>query len=81
MSLDGYAAGPNQSLEHPLGVGGERLHEWVFAVDGFRERHGPDATGEEDDPVDAAFIERGGPPASVQRSWAGTCSDQSAATG
>ena len=32
MSLDGYVAGPNQDLEHPLGVGGERLHEWVFAV-------------------------------------------------
>ena len=31
MSLDGYVAGPDQSLEHPLGVGGERLHEWVFA--------------------------------------------------
>jgi dihydrofolate reductase len=29
-SLDGYAAGPAQDLEHPLGVGGERLHEWVF---------------------------------------------------
>ena len=37
MSLDGYVAGPNQSLEHPLGVGGERLHEWVFAVGAFRQ--------------------------------------------
>jgi hypothetical protein len=27
MSLDGYVAGPDQSLEHPLGVGGEALHE------------------------------------------------------
>ena len=32
MSLDGYAAGPDQSLEHPLGVGGTRLHEWAFAT-------------------------------------------------
>jgi dihydrofolate reductase len=32
ISLDGYVAGPDQSLENPLGVGGERLHEWVFAT-------------------------------------------------
>ena len=31
MSVDGYAAGPDQSELHPLGVGGTRLHEWVFA--------------------------------------------------
>jgi dihydrofolate reductase len=30
-SLDGFVAGPNQSLQEPLGVGGERLHEWMFA--------------------------------------------------
>lgn len=30
VSTDGYAAGPNQSLENPLGEGGERLHRWVF---------------------------------------------------
>ena len=30
ISLDGFIAGPNQSLEDPLGVGGERLHEWMF---------------------------------------------------
>jgi hypothetical protein len=27
VSLDGFVAGPEQSLEHPLGIGGERLHE------------------------------------------------------
>jgi len=32
MSLDGFAAGPDQSLDNPLGVGGMRLHEWVFAT-------------------------------------------------
>ena len=32
MSLDGYAAGPDQSELHPLGVGGTRLHEWVFTT-------------------------------------------------
>ena len=30
MSVDGYAAGPDQSLDNPLGVGGTRLHDWVF---------------------------------------------------
>jgi dihydrofolate reductase len=40
MSLDGFVAGPNQTLEHPLGEGGERLHEWAFAAVSWRERHG-----------------------------------------
>ena len=31
MSLDGFVAGEHISREHPLGVGGERLHEWIFA--------------------------------------------------
>ena len=30
VSVDGYVAGPNQSLDEPLGEGGERLHEWAF---------------------------------------------------
>lgn len=30
VSTDGYAAGPNQSLENPLGEGGDRLHRWMF---------------------------------------------------
>ena len=38
-SLDGFAAGPNQSLENPLGEGGERLHEWAIATDAWRARH------------------------------------------
>jgi hypothetical protein len=32
VSLDGYAADPDQDRQHPLGVGGERLHEWLFAT-------------------------------------------------
>ena len=40
MSLDGYIAGPNQSLEQPLGEGGEQLHEWVIRSQAWRERHG-----------------------------------------
>ena len=40
MSLDGYVAGPNQTLEEPLGKGGEQLHEWVFRLAAWREPHG-----------------------------------------
>jgi dihydrofolate reductase len=40
MSLDGFVAGPNQTLEEPLGAGGEQLHEWVIATAGWREAHG-----------------------------------------
>ena len=37
ISLDGYGAGPNQGLEHPLGAGGEQLHEWVVATRTFQQ--------------------------------------------
>jgi dihydrofolate reductase len=40
MSLDGYVAGPDPTLEEPLGKGGEQLHEWVVATRGWRESHG-----------------------------------------
>ena len=40
MSLDGYVAGPDQSLKNPLGVGGERLHEWVVPLAAWRTAHG-----------------------------------------
>jgi dihydrofolate reductase len=40
MSLDGYVAGPAQSLEHPLGIGGEELHGWLVPLKAFRESHG-----------------------------------------
>ncbi len=40
MSLDGFVAGPGQTLDEPLGRGGERLHEWAFATRHWRERHG-----------------------------------------
>jgi dihydrofolate reductase len=40
MSLDGFVAGPNQSVENPLGIGGMRLHEWAFALAIFRSMHG-----------------------------------------
>jgi dihydrofolate reductase len=40
MSLDGYTAGPAQSKENPLGVGGEGLHGWVFPLAVWRAAHG-----------------------------------------
>ena len=39
MSLDGFIAGPNQSVENPLGTGGMRLHEWAFELAIFRHQH------------------------------------------
>jgi dihydrofolate reductase len=40
ISLDGFVAGPNPSLENPLGEGGEQLHEWVVALEAWRKVHG-----------------------------------------
>ena len=40
ISLDGFVAGPDQSVQTPLGVGGERLHEWVFVLEAWRRAHG-----------------------------------------
>jgi dihydrofolate reductase len=40
VSLDGFVAGPDQTLEEPLGRGGEQLHSWAIATKAFRERHG-----------------------------------------
>ncbi len=40
ISLDGFAAGPNQSIDEPLGEGGERLHEWALSTESWRRQHG-----------------------------------------
>jgi len=40
MSLDGFVAGPQQSVDNPLGIGGMRLHEWVFGLAVWRAMHG-----------------------------------------
>lgn len=40
MSLDGFVAGPNPTLELPLGAGGERLHDWITGLASWREAHG-----------------------------------------
>jgi dihydrofolate reductase len=53
-SLDGFVAGPNRTVEQPLGDGGMQLHEWVFGLASWMERHGVEgegATGADDDVV------------------------------
>lgn len=40
VSLDGYVAGPDQSEENGLGVGGEELHDWVVELEAWRKSHG-----------------------------------------
>jgi dihydrofolate reductase len=40
VSLDGYAAGPRQSLEAPLGIGGPELFEWFFSTRTWKQMHG-----------------------------------------
>jgi dihydrofolate reductase len=55
ISLDGYAAGPDQDRENPLGVGGTRLHEWVFATEAGRRMLGRDGGARG---IDDAFISR-----------------------
>jgi dihydrofolate reductase len=56
VSLDGFGAGPNQDVNHPLGVGGEALHEWAFATRTFHKIFGTEGgtTG-----VDDGFAARG----------------------
>ncbi len=56
VSLDGYAAGPAQDLDNPLGVGGHRLHEWVFQNRFGREMLGETGGGEG---LDNEFLIRG----------------------
>jgi dihydrofolate reductase len=55
VSLDGFGAGPDQQLDHPLGVGGMALHEWLFSTRTFQHMVGKEggATG-----VDDAFAAR-----------------------
>lgn len=40
ISLDGYAAGPEQSEENPLGIGGIDLHSWALELEAWRKPHG-----------------------------------------
>lgn len=40
MSLDGFVAGPDQSVDNPLGIGGMRLHQWALSLAAWRAMHG-----------------------------------------
>jgi hypothetical protein len=40
LSRDGFVAGPDQSVENPIGVGGMRLHQWIFPLTAWRAMHG-----------------------------------------
>jgi dihydrofolate reductase len=56
ISVDGFGAGPEQSLDHPMGLGGMGLHKWAFATRTFRTMFGQDggSTG-----IDDQFAQRG----------------------
>jgi dihydrofolate reductase len=56
VSLDGYAAGPGQDLDHPLGVGGTQLHEWVYPTRTFQAMFG---SGDGTIGIDDDFAARG----------------------
>jgi len=64
ISIDGFTAGPDQSLENPMGLGGMALHQWVFGTRTFQKLHADfagsligDQVGRED--ADDAFAARG----------------------
>jgi dihydrofolate reductase len=61
MTLDGYVAGPSPTLEHPLGEGGERLHEWAYDLESFKRLHGQAGgeTGADSDVLNEAFERTG----------------------
>lgn len=82
VSIDGFGAGPKQSLEHPLGIGGMALHEWTLGTRTFQSRvlgqRSAGATGVDDDFVARGFANVGawvlgrnmfGP---IRGPWAGT---------
>jgi dihydrofolate reductase len=87
MSLDGYIAGPSQSVENGLGEGGEQLHDWVIPLKAFREMHGEAGgeTGTNDDVlrqdfenIGATIMGRnmfGGGPGPWDESWKGWWGD------
>ena len=57
MSADGYVAGPNQSVDDPLGEGGEQLHDWMFSTRTWRRMVGEEGgeTGVDDDAAARGF--------------------------
>jgi dihydrofolate reductase len=72
ISLDGYVAGPNQTLEQPLGEGGEGLHEWAFALASFRKLHGlPGGETNADDELVAQALRNTGATVMGRRMFSG----------
>jgi dihydrofolate reductase len=61
VSLDGYGAGPEQSLENPLGRGGEELHRWFIPTRAFKSAHSQEGgiTGVDDDMAKKTFADLG----------------------
>ena len=61
ISLDGYGAGPEQSVKEPLGIGGEALHGWMVRTRTFKKMHGEKggSTGVDDDFAARGFANLG----------------------
>ena len=61
LSLDGFGAGPDQSLENPLGVNGPEMFEWFFASRAWRRMHGQEGgdTGVDNEMAEASFVNIG----------------------
>jgi len=59
ISIDGFGAGPDQSLENPLGIGGPALHGWAFATRTFQSKVFGKEGGETG--IDDNFAQRGLP--------------------
>jgi dihydrofolate reductase len=61
ISLDGFGAGPDQTLQDPLGVGGEALHEWFFPTRTFQAMYGKEigTTGIDEDFAARSFVNVG----------------------
>jgi dihydrofolate reductase len=72
VSVDGFVAGPNQTLEEPLGKDGLLLHEWVFGLPSWRAKHGLEG-GEwnPDDDLVAASLAATGAVVMGRRMWSG----------
>lgn len=61
MSVDGFVAGPNRTLEQPLGENGEELHQWILGLESWREQHGREGGKRNaDDELVRALLERTG---------------------